>query len=53
MFGSDFPATTTAGSLAGVRGVNQIIKGTGLPEVSMDMVEGILNRNPLEILEIV
>lgn len=53
LFGSDFPATTTAGSLAGVRGVNQIIKGTGLPEVSMDMVEGILNRNPLEILEIV
>ena len=51
-FGSDFPATTTEGSLNGLRNVNAIIAGTALPPVSNEVIEGIIYRNPIEILEI-
>ena len=52
LFGSDFPATTTASSLEGVRGLNQIVEGTSLPRVCMDKVEEILNRDSLSLLGI-
>lgn len=51
-FGSDFPATTTGDSIRGFRGVNAIVKGTGLPPVSEQLIESIINRDSLEILGI-
>jgi len=51
-FGSDYPAATTADTLCGMRSVNNIIAGTALPPVSHELIEGIIYRNPLEILEI-
>lgn len=51
-FGSDFPATTTKDSIEGVRGVNRIVKDTGLPEISQDLISSILERNPLQELSI-
>lgn len=51
-FGSDFPATTTADSLKGVRNVNRIVEGTSLPRVSSDLIESILNKDSLAILGI-
>ena len=51
-FGSDYPATTTAGTLEGIRNVNAVIAGTGLPPVSKGLIEEIIYRNPIEVLEI-
>jgi len=51
-FGSDFPATTTEGSISGLRNVNALITGTALPPVSNEVTEGIIYRNPIEILGI-
>ena len=50
--GSDFPATTTAGTIEGLRNVNAVIAGTALPPVSKEVTEGIICRNPIEILGI-
>lgn len=52
-FGSDFPATTTASSIEGLRRINKIVDGTGLPPVSMAIIEEIIERNPLKILGII
>jgi len=51
-FGSDYPAATTAETLSGLRGVNKIIKDTAFPPVSNELIEGIIYRNPIEILKI-
>jgi len=51
-FGSDYPATTTQESITGLRGVNNILKGTSLPTVSNETIEGIIRRNPFEALDI-
>jgi hypothetical protein len=52
LFGSDYPATTTAGSLAGVRGMNAVLAQSGLPPVPAEAVEGIVNRDALALLGI-
>ena len=49
-FGSDYPASTTAESLTGLREVNAIIEGTRFPPVSAETIEGIIYRDPREIL---
>lgn len=45
LFGSDFPFTTPQTSLKGIRNMNHIIRGSGLPPISDDVIEGIINRN--------
>lgn len=50
LFGSDFPFTTTADSLAGVRGINDILANSGLPPVPGEVIEGIINRDSLNLL---
>jgi predicted TIM-barrel fold metal-dependent hydrolase len=50
LFGSDFPFTTTESSLTGVRGVNDILSGSGLPTISSEVIEGIINRDSLTLL---
>jgi predicted TIM-barrel fold metal-dependent hydrolase len=52
LFGSDYPATTTAGSLAGVRNVNAVIAQSGLPPIPAEVIEGIINRDALALLGI-
>jgi predicted TIM-barrel fold metal-dependent hydrolase len=49
-FGSDFPFTTTLDSLAGVRGINGILANSGLPPVPGEVIEGIINRDSLNLL---
>jgi len=51
-FGSDYPAATTENTLAGLRNVNALLAGTALPPVSQEVIDGIIYRNPIEILEI-
>ncbi len=50
LFGSDFPFTTTGGSLAGVRAVNAILAQSGLPAIPSEVVEGIIHRDSLALL---
>lgn len=51
-FGSDFPATKTKDSITGLRNINKIVEGTGLPLISMETIEKIISGNSLEILGI-
>ncbi|MCC2599901.1 amidohydrolase family protein [Sphingobacterium sp. FBM7-1] len=50
LFGSDFPFTTTGDSLKGVRELNNIIAGSGLPIVPSEVIEGIIHRDTLKCL---
>jgi predicted TIM-barrel fold metal-dependent hydrolase len=50
LFGSDFPFTTTESSLKGVRNINHIIANSGLPAVPPEVIEGIINRDTLQLL---
>lgn len=47
-FGTDFPFTTVADSIAGLRGINRQVEGTNLPRVAQSTIEGIIHSNPLE-----
>ncbi len=51
-FGSDFPFTVPAESIKGVRNVNHIVEGTGLPRIPEEIIEDILNRDSFSILGI-
>lgn len=50
LFGSDYPFTTPAGSLEGLRAVNRFTKGTALPCVSLQAIEEIIHRDALGLL---
>ena len=52
LFGSDYPFTTVSASLAGMRGLNQMLDGTALPRLDMDQMEAMFQRNSFELLEI-
>ena len=45
-FGTDFPFTTVADSVAGLKGVNRVTERTGLPRVSDETIARILGSNP-------
>ena len=50
LFGSDYPFTTTADSIKGLRAINHIIGSSGLPPVPGEVIENIIHRNALELL---
>jgi len=50
LFGSDFPFTTTSDSIQGVRNLNHVVLGSGLPTVSSEIIEGIIHRDTLSCL---
>ncbi len=52
LFGSDFPATTTESSLAGLRNVNAILGNSGLPAIPETVIEEIIHRDSLSLLGI-
>jgi len=45
-WGTDFPFTSVADSIAGLRNVNAVIAGSGLPRVSQDTIDQILHSDP-------
>ncbi len=47
-FGTDYPATGVAESIAGLRKVNDIVGGSGLPRVTEDFIDMIIHANPFE-----
>ena len=48
LFGSDYPFTTVDASLAGMRGLNDMLEGTCLPRLNMDKMEQMFFRDTLE-----
>ncbi len=50
LLASDFPITTVQETIDGLRAVNRITEGTGLPRVPEDRIEEIINRDPLPLL---
>lgn len=50
LFGSDFPFTTTAASIAGMRQLNDIPMAAGLPTIPADAIEELIHRDSLALL---
>ncbi len=49
-FGTDYPFTTVADSLAALRNINHVTEGTCLPRVPEEVIEGIIHRDCFSIL---
>jgi uncharacterized protein len=47
-WGTDFPFSTVADSIEGLRNVNAQVEGTRLPRVANETIERILHANPLQ-----
>jgi hypothetical protein len=52
LFGSDYPFTTPADSITGLRQVNHVAGHSGLPRISEQVMEEILHRDALSLLGI-
>ncbi|MFT4019831.1 MAG: amidohydrolase family protein [Agriterribacter sp.] len=52
LFGSDFPFTTTGDSIKNVRALNSITGSSGLPEVPAEVIEEIIHRDALSLLNL-
>ena len=50
LFGSDYPATTTAGSIDGFRNINAVLGNSGLPAIPETLIEEIIHRDALSLL---
>lgn len=50
LFGSDYPFTTTVGSLDGVRNVNDILAQSGLAPIPDDVIAGVVQTDALKCL---
>jgi predicted TIM-barrel fold metal-dependent hydrolase len=52
LFGTDYPFAGGQTSIDGLRNVNDVIADSGLPRVTAETIEGILNRDALSLLGI-
>ena len=50
LFGSDYPFFTAEDTIAGLRAVNRVVEGTGLPRIPGAAVEAIVERPTVELL---
>ena len=50
LFGTDYPFTTSADSIAGLRNVNHIVGNATLPRVPAQLIEDILARDAVNLL---
>ena len=50
LFGSDFPVTTPRTAIDALRKVNDIVEGTALPKVSLELIEKIIHADALGAL---
>lgn len=50
LFGTDFPFTTVNDSIAGIRALNDMTAGTGLPRLNQDAIEEMIGRDGLAVL---
>ncbi len=52
LFGSDYPFTTPAASVEGIRKANHVTGQSGLPQVPAEVLEGIIERDTLGLLNL-
>jgi predicted TIM-barrel fold metal-dependent hydrolase len=52
LFGSDYPFTTVNASIAGLRGLNDMLAGTALPRLNTDQIEALIHRDSLTLLRL-
>jgi predicted TIM-barrel fold metal-dependent hydrolase len=52
LLGSDYPFATIQQTIDSLRGVNDLVRGTGFPPVPSDVIEGIIGRDALSVLGI-
>ena len=50
LFGTDYPFTTVDATIAGVRRLNDMTRGTGLPTLSTEQIEAMIHRDSLAVL---
>jgi len=50
LFGSDYPITTPQETMDGLRHLDHFVRQHHLPEVPLELIEGIIHRNSLELL---
>ena len=50
LFGTDFPFTTVNASIAGLRGLNDMLEGTRLPRLDAAQIEAMIQRDSLALL---
>jgi uncharacterized protein len=50
LFGSDYPIATPEETAAGLRAVNAPVEGTPLPRVPLELVDELIERDPLPLL---
>jgi predicted TIM-barrel fold metal-dependent hydrolase len=50
LFGTDYPFTNVDATLAGLRGLNQMLAGTALPRLSEDAIARMIYRDSLPLL---
>ena len=50
LFGTDFPFTTVSASIAGLRGLNQMVAGTNLPRLNEEQIEAMITRDTLRLI---
>ena len=52
LFGTDYPFTTVDATLDGLRGLNRMLAGTGLPRLNEAEIEALIHRDALRLLGI-
>jgi predicted TIM-barrel fold metal-dependent hydrolase len=50
LFGSDYPFTTVSASVDGLRSLNHLVEGTGLPRLDTAAIEALIQRDSLRLL---
>lgn len=50
LLGSDYPFSTLDRTIAALRNVNLVTRGTGMPPIPTEVIEGIINRDTVALL---
>jgi uncharacterized protein len=50
LFGTDYPFSTVERTLDGLRGINDLVKGTALPKIPSELIDAIIERPTLALL---
>jgi len=52
LFGSDFPIMTVEETMHALRNINRVVQGTGMPQIPAELIENLIHRDTLKLLEI-
>jgi predicted TIM-barrel fold metal-dependent hydrolase len=52
LFGSDFPIITVEDTMQALRNINRVVQGTGMPQIPAELIENVIQRDTLKLLDI-